>query len=91
MKDPTILYTLLGLLTIAGFYCLGEYLRSPYRRMRLRRKIACLFGRHTPGPVKAEVGGRNVQRCDWCDRVIREFTVTKKQAEDESGIVRRIY
>jgi len=47
------------------------------RPRRMWRKIKCLLGDHASGPVKAEVGGRNVQRCLYCDKVVYEYTVTK--------------
>lgn len=44
---------------------------------KLGRKAKCLFGNHSSGPIKVEVGGRNVQRCLYCDRVVYEYPVTK--------------
>lgn len=53
-------------------------------RQKLGRKIRCLFGSHATGPVKGEVGGRNVQRCLYCDKIVYEYKVSKDS-------VRRIY
>ena len=46
-------------------------------RQKMWRKIKCLCGKHVPGPVKAAVGGRNVQRCLYCDKIVYEYTVSK--------------
>ena len=53
-------------------------------------------GRHDAGPVRdvtqtftEAVGGRRVQRCDWCDKVVREYEVTVNEARQAS--IRRIY
>jgi hypothetical protein len=61
-----------------------EYLGSPYKRARLRRSINCLMGNHAPGRVEDVVGGRRLQRCDYCDKVVREYQVTKNQLNKES-------
>lgn len=54
------------------------------------RKIKCLFGFHAPDAVRAEVGGRNVQRCLYCDVVVREYTVTPQGAK-KTPIIKRTY
>jgi hypothetical protein len=74
---------------LVGYFA-SMYL-TRYRLMRVRRRIGCLFGRHTPGPVQPAVGGRNVQRCDWCDKVVREYEVTKGEAFQNRNKIRRIY
>ena len=78
---------LIVVLALATGYWASQYF-SVYRRMRIRRRIACLFGKHTPGPVRPAVGGRNIQRCDWCDKVVREYEVTVGEARQK---IRRIY
>ena len=46
-------------------------------REKVWRKIKCLCGNHAPGHVKGAVGGRNVQRCLYCDKIVYEYKVTK--------------
>jgi hypothetical protein len=53
------------------------------------RWLKCLFGFHAPDCVRAEVGGRNVQRCLYCDKVVREYTVTKNEAQGTQTIRRK--
>jgi hypothetical protein len=87
MSDPI----LAGLIALLGF-AVGVWLHSymtPFRRMRLRRRSRCLFGKHDAGPVRDVVGGRRVQRCDWCDKVVREYQVTVNEAKQAT--IRRIY
>lgn len=76
---------LLGLAT--GWWLAGWMTR--YRWMKIRRRIRCLFGQHDAGPVRDVVGGRRVQRCDWCDKVVHEYEVTVGQARSER--IRRIH
>lgn len=41
-------------------------------------KVKCMFGFHKPsGKFVPAVGGRNVQRCLYCDVVTQEVAVTK--------------
>ena len=75
---------------------LVDLLLDRYKLMRVRRRIRCLIGRHDAGPVRdvtqtftEAVGGRRVQRCDWCDKVVREYEVTVNEARQAS--IRRIY
>ncbi len=89
-SEHAIISALVALLGFATGYWLTGYL-TKYRRMRMRRWIACKFGRHVPGPVKPAVGGRNVQRCEWCDRVVHEYQITPGRAEKERDVIRRIY
>ena len=79
-------------LIVALGFCVGYWTQgyfTKYRVMRIRRRVGCLFGRHTAGPVRDEVGGRRVQRCDWCDKVVREYAVTFSNINKEK--IRRIY
>lgn len=79
-------------LVCGAFFSIGYWLAgwfTTYRWMRIRRRIRCLFNKHDPGPVREEVGGRRVQRCDWCDKVVREYVVTLSNLEKEK--IRRIY
>jgi hypothetical protein len=52
--------------------------------------IKCFFGNHEADVVRAEVGGRNVQRCLYCDRVVREYQVSKEGAK-KNPVIRRMY
>lgn len=78
---------LIAMLGIATGLWLNSYM-TPFRWMRIRRRIRCLFGRHDAGPVRDVVGGRRIQRCDWCDKVVREYEVTVNEAKQT---IRRIY
>jgi len=45
---------------------------------RTTRKVKCLLGFHAPsGTYVPAVGGRNVERCLYCDDVVAEVMVTK--------------
>jgi hypothetical protein len=46
-------------------------------RQKAWRKIKCWCGNHAAGHVKGAVGGRNVQRCLYCDKIVYEYKVTK--------------
>lgn len=93
MIDRTdFLATAAIILFVTGFLALFLDLvldRYKYRLMRVRRRIRCLLGRHDAGPVEDAVGGRRIQRCDWCDKVVREYEVTLNEARNTT--VRRIY
>ena len=67
-----------------------KYPRTPLRGGNtMIRKLKCLLGFHAEDCVRAEVGGRNVQRCLYCDKVIREYTVTKDGAQGTQTIRRK--
>ena len=68
-------------------YLISTHL-TKYKLMRFKRWVKCQFGKHVPGRVQAAPGGRNVQRCDWCDKVVREYQVTPGEARQQ---IRRIY
>lgn len=36
----------------------------------------CRLGFHAPGPWRAVVGGRDVRRCENCEKVLEERTAT---------------
>lgn len=82
------LLALMGVLLLATAW--GFYLGMPdYQRKRTRQWFKCLFGKHDElRPVEPAVGGRNVQRCLWCDKVVREYQVTKSEAQKQT--IRRI-
>lgn len=83
-SSTAAIIALLGL--ASGFWLAGWLTR--YRWMRIRRRLRCLIGKHDAGPVRDMVGGRRVQRCDWCDKVVREYQVTVNEAKQT---IRRIY
>lgn len=87
MNDFSVLAAIVALFA----FCVGVWLRgymTPFRRMRIRRRLRCFIGKHDAGPVRDMVGGRRVQRCDWCDKVVREYEVTVNEAKQT---IRRIY
>lgn len=88
MKIDTTTLTLCAFAGLVFGYWLAGYMTA-YRRMRLRRRIRCVFGKHDPGPVRDVVGGRRIQRCDWCDKIVREYQVTVNEAK--RATIRRIY
>lgn len=91
MTEYSTILALVAFLGIVIGYTSAKALSSPYKRMRVRRRLMCFLGKHQPGPVEPAVGGRNVQRCEWCDHVCREYQVTPRQAENERDVIRRIY
>lgn len=68
---------------------IAHHLFNERLRQRLWRRTRCLFGRHAPGAFEDRVGGIRVQRCDYCDRVVRRYEVTVNQAKTET--IRRTY
>lgn len=88
MEINTVTATLIAFAGLAFGYWVATWM-SAYRWMRFRRRIRCLFGRHDAGPVRDVVGGRRQQRCDWCDKVVREYEVTVNEAKQAT--IRRIY
>lgn len=87
--NMTAIYALVAFAGLAFGYVACNALYSPYKRMRIKRRIRCFFGRHDAGPVRDVVGGRRQQRCDWCDKVVREYEVTVNEAK--TARIRRIY
>lgn len=84
---------LLAILAFAVFltaYFLGMCTTNPYLRRRWKHKIMCTFGKHHPDRIKAEVGGRSVQRCLYCDKVVHEYQVTTP-AGAKRPITKKIY
>lgn len=83
---------LIGLLAIGVFLGTGMIVSDAfgYDWRRAGRRIKCTFGSHAPDVVRAEVGGRNVQRCLYCDKVVREYEVTVEGAK-KNPVIRRIY
>lgn len=90
MEKTTVLYVLMTAGIVALVYLLGTYASSSYKRKVLRQSINCLMGNHKPGLIKDAVGGRRVQHCDYCDKRIREYQVTKSQVQGERDTIRRI-
>ena len=88
MKMDSVTLTLCVVAGLAFGFWLSQYMTA-YRWMRLRRRIRCVFGQHDPGPVRDAVGGRRIQRCDWCDKIVREYEVTVNEAK--RATIRRIY
>ena len=91
MDNSSIEQTLLFICFLIVGFNLWSFLSTPYRRKRLRQRISCFFGSHSPGLVMPAPGGRNIQYCDYCDKKVREYQVTKGQAQNESPTIRRIY
>ena len=59
------------------FWFVGMVAFNGSRRwFRFRKRIACVFGKHIPNTPEAAVGGRQIQRCLYCDVVVSEFTVS---------------
>lgn len=79
-----------ALLAAVAAFLIGYAVGRPRTRSRLWRRIRCLLGDHAPGPVRAAPGGRNIQRCDYCDRVVSEYQVTPGQALHERDRIRRV-
>lgn len=87
--DSTLFALLAFAIGLTGYF-MGMCLSNPLTRRRIARKIACFFGNHHIDRVRAEVGGRNVQRCLYCDKVLREYTTTRAGAE-KNQTIRRTY
>lgn len=79
---------LIGLAVFVIFYAAAKECYTPYQRARMLRRIKCIFGTHSPGFVRNEWDGRRVQRCDYCDRVVYEYEVTKDELNRET--IRRL-
>ena len=87
MMDST-LYALAAFTGIAIGYSITQYFMSAYRRRRFVKRCRCLVGKHEPGPVQDAVGGRRVQRCDWCDKIVRVYQVSVAEARKTPSITR---
>lgn len=76
--DPVMWAVIGGSAIFIGFLWITLWhASSRVFRNRLRR-IKCWFGTHKPtGVFEPAVGGRNVMRCLYCDKVTREIQVTK--------------
>jgi len=84
--------TVIAIIAFAGLvtgWSLAKMLADKYRRHRIMRRIHCLMGDHSPGPIREVVGGRRQQRCDYCDKLVHEYRVTKDELKREQ--IRRIY
>lgn len=44
--------------------------------MFFKKRLGCFFGKHTPNTPEAVIGGRQVQRCLYCDVVVKEYRVS---------------
>lgn len=88
MDSYTVVYALVAFAAIATGYTLALYFNSPYRRRRFLKRCKCLMGKHEPGPVQDAVGGRRVQRCDWCDKIVRTYQVSVSEARKTPSITR---
>ena len=84
-------YALVALFGALAGYSLATTLSTDWKRRRLWNRIKCLCGKHQPGPVEAASGGRNIQYCDYCMKIVRVYKVTKDQAVKERDIIKRIY
>lgn len=74
--DLALLAIGVGMVLIT-FWFFGMCLFAGSRRwFNFRKRIGCVFGKHSPGTLQPAVGGRQVQRCLYCDRIISEFTVS---------------
>jgi hypothetical protein len=84
---PTWIAIIGGLCFLVGYLFAGYVTR--YKLVRFKRWVNCKIGNHVPGRIQPAVGGRNIQRCDWCDVVVREYQVSQADAKRQQ--VRRIY
>ena len=87
--DSTLFALLAFAIGLTGYF-LGICLSNPLTRKRWKQKVRCLCGKHHMDRVRAEVGGRNVQRCLYCDTILREYAVTKDGA-NKNHTIRRTY
>jgi hypothetical protein len=79
LNDPASLAIVIAFGFAAGWVLIQILYRSSYAGRRIIRKILCALGSHAPsGHFSPAVGGRNIMRCLYCDRVVREISVTKE-------------
>ena len=89
MNDQwTVVYAIVAFAGLMFGYMGATYFMSPYRRRRFFKRCKCLLGKHEPGPVQDAVGGRRVQRCDWCDKIVRTYQVSVAEARKTPSITR---
>ena len=88
MNSWTVLYAIASFAGIVTGYVLATYFMSPYRRRRFIKRCKCIVGKHEPGPVQDAVGGRRVQRCDWCDKIVSVYQVSIAEARKTPSITR---
>ena len=77
MNDPIFWALIIALGVTMAWVLINFFLIGSRAAWRQKRRIRCFFGNHISGPVRGEVGGRNVQRCLYCDKVVYQYTVTK--------------
>ena len=77
MNDPILMTLVVAAGGTLAWMAIWAIYAGNRGRKRLGRKIRCWCGNHASGPIKTEVGGRNVQRCVYCDKVVYEYTVSK--------------
>lgn len=90
MDIKTSFYVMVAFAGLLTGYFMAVYLSNYYTRRRWKRAIMCFFNNHAPDRIRSEVGGRNVQRCLYCDKLIYEYTVTKDGAK-KNPTIRRTY
>lgn len=77
MNDPVLMTLVVAAGVTLAWFLIHLIVVGERARWRMMRKIRCWTGHHAAGPVKGEVGGRNVQRCLYCDKIVYQYTVTK--------------
>jgi len=57
-------------------------MKIPSKNPTVWKRIKCWFtGGHNPGYAEGAVGGRNIQYCTKCDRLVSEHPVGREQAK----------
>jgi hypothetical protein len=81
MTNDPVIFALGVALGIASAYVLiNVFHQCSYGFRRWWRKVMCNMGSHAPtGTFEPAFGGRNVQRCLYCDTIVYEVQVTKNQ------------
>lgn len=88
--NNSVMFAMIAFAVFITAWFMGVCLSSPYKRHKMWQRTKCFFGKHKADTPRAEVGGRNVQRCMYCDTIVYEYTVTKNSATKTSTI-RRTY
>jgi hypothetical protein len=79
MENDAVTWAVVGGSAIfIGFLYITVFHATSRKARTIGRRIKCWFGTHKPtGVFEPAIGGRNVMRCLYCDKVTREIKVTK--------------
>jgi len=77
-KDPVVITLAIAFGLALGWIIVGVFNKSSRGFRITYRKLKCACGFHAPsGRFVPAIGGRDVMRCDYCDKVVCAVERTK--------------